>query len=764
MGDPTSREKMDALQKDFLETLEFPELQECVTAYLRVFPKYGVDNMQSKHIFFGVTAMAVHEGDGYYAYKVRFWIDSPGVWASALTPDDQARLKNDWIRPKERLARILDDVKFAYFKQHGKDPDLQALRTFYPLIDSEQLSLLDSALNSCENSTVVQNIDSFSKSFDVLSDLLRAQRDLLSLVTLIQRMQKNRRVTWSVLRQLLYLYAVGVLFVKLVPSRPLAYKDGVSKEEFSWLLSGESPNNRYFHDYLFQLEYAIFMRRYDGFSEMCKGQALLHIYANEMDMTLTPIDEAAAVIGLADKAWKKNPDAVRKVRIHITDRFGKPASLRVGQTLGNVFILWWDDKRKVAYVQLKELDRVVLEAGIERLTKTYNDDSFYGEVYRRTEHLLELIPLMFEVIMYIPDLYFGGLKGLLESVVFNFAVAKTAEAFGINENAIQLMILGAGLLRHGFSPRKNGAQTMEMDTPMIEKRGLGRHTENSGISNRLADSAESSLDRSLDNRARTGSVPDISEGKPPAVSVEMRGVRTGDQTDSIMIRPATELSHLTQQEVTALKNTEANLLERRAKLEREWRQQKDIARSIGDRADLVADNATKQRLENAFDAQQKRADNLEAQLGALNEALAHVQARIAREAPPAAQSPHLARGRLREAEVAEAFNLGPKNNLTLKNPDPTKPNFNPDHIEGNPGSVTWGRSYHFKEIKDWTKMKDTGNLSAMLDYVENTSGSRLTIYYRNGTYMTGPLRTRIEGLMKSGKVDLIPFVGELLDM
>jgi hypothetical protein len=117
-------------------------------------------------------------------------------------------------------------------------------------------------------------------------------------------------------------------------------------------------------------------------------------------------------------------------------------------------------------------------------------------------------------------------------------------------------------------------------------------------------------------------------------------------------------------------------------------------------------------------------------------------------------------GTLRERELKEAFDLGPKNQVKMLNPDPKKANFIPDHIEGNPAALEWGKPYHFVELKDWANMSDTGNLSAMLDYVENPKfSSQLTIYYKSNTYMSGPLRTRIEGLMKQGKVELIPFAG-----
>jgi hypothetical protein len=117
-------------------------------------------------------------------------------------------------------------------------------------------------------------------------------------------------------------------------------------------------------------------------------------------------------------------------------------------------------------------------------------------------------------------------------------------------------------------------------------------------------------------------------------------------------------------------------------------------------------------------------------------------------------------GTLRERELKEAYDLGPKNLTKMESPNKGGVNFIPDHVAGNPSQLVWGQPYHFEEIKDWAKMSDTGNLSAMLDYVEKTNGSTMTIYYKSNTYMSGPLRGRIESLMKSGKVDLVPFVGE----
>ena len=115
-------------------------------------------------------------------------------------------------------------------------------------------------------------------------------------------------------------------------------------------------------------------------------------------------------------------------------------------------------------------------------------------------------------------------------------------------------------------------------------------------------------------------------------------------------------------------------------------------------------------------------------------------------------------GTLTEKELQEAWDLGLKNNLSMTDKTGAK-SFIPDHVEGFPERLEWGKPYHFKEIKDWQSMSDTGNLKAMLDYVKNTPGSKITLYYRSNARMSGPLMAKIDELRQIGKAELLPFVG-----
>jgi hypothetical protein len=78
--------------------------------------------------------------------------------------------------------------------------------------------------------------------------------------------------------------------------------------------------------------------------------------------------------------------------------------------------------------------------------------------------------------------------------------------------------------------------------------------------------------------------------------------------------------------------------------------------------------------------------------------------------------------------------------------------FKPDGVYGNPSSLIWGRDYHFVEVKNWADLSNTGNVSAMLSYLEAHPGSRLTLVTRDGRRMSGPLRDRLGKLIDKGQV------------
>jgi hypothetical protein len=108
-----------------------------------------------------------------------------------------------------------------------------------------------------------------------------------------------------------------------------------------------------------------------------------------------------------------------------------------------------------------------------------------------------------------------------------------------------------------------------------------------------------------------------------------------------------------------------------------------------------------------------------------------------------------------EQQVLKA--KGYEKNTALMLPPPGKgaeQGFIPDAVLGNPEELVWGRPYRFVEVKGRTEMSRTGNLKAMLGYVQ-FHGGHVEVWFRSTahplgtTLLTGPLQkdlSRLEGL------------------
>ena len=105
---------------------------------------------------------------------------------------------------------------------------------------------------------------------------------------------------------------------------------------------------------------------------------------------------------------------------------------------------------------------------------------------------------------------------------------------------------------------------------------------------------------------------------------------------------------------------------------------------------------------------------------------------------------------LRNKEAGTAFEadvlkLGKyEKNVALMMPPPSSKlqGFIPDAVPGNPGELVWGRAYKLVEVKARAKLDLSGNLKAMLDYV-NAHGGHIELWIRSAKHPDGP--TRLSG-------------------
>jgi hypothetical protein len=97
--------------------------------------------------------------------------------------------------------------------------------------------------------------------------------------------------------------------------------------------------------------------------------------------------------------------------------------------------------------------------------------------------------------------------------------------------------------------------------------------------------------------------------------------------------------------------------------------------------------------------------------------------------------------------------------MMMPPPGSSAQGFVPDSVKGKPAELVWGQPYLFVEAKARQQLSLSGNLKAMIDYVEQYGG-HLELWIRSArhsdgpTRLSGPLLRRLNGLEEAGKAKL----------
>ena len=461
----------------------YQQLTECVEAYLQASTKYDEKDVRSLYVFFGTASLAIRANDAYYAAKFNASIHTSGTTLAkrfaALKPSDQASLRAD-LDKMLKNPRILDELKFAYFQKEKKEPTLQALRTF-EFANSPEFAffsnVLDKFLDECNRAYEFHRADDFSVALDALANLLLAQKNRLLFVTLLKRCREAKGLG-TILRHQLYWYGVGVLYIRALGAEPEIYAKGFSPEEKQFFFDGTEVADPYFADFVVRLEYLWTHRGgTDEFSQAIKAYCKLLLFAGQIGASFVPLVQTAQVHGLVEELIKeKGHGFLYEMRIPINSRYDRGKTLSVHGPVGKHFIVWSDSSG--TYVELENFEGLLFRVDSEWLGRVYDNDAVWGEIYRSTKGLLVAIPLLFQVLGYLPDFVSGGVTGLVKSVLINVAIEKTADALGLNSTAVQLALLGAVLITHHALSRKKTA-------PAKDARLLDRGTEALGHDNAI---------------------------------------------------------------------------------------------------------------------------------------------------------------------------------------------------------------------------------------------------------------------------------------
>ena len=496
-----------------------PQLVECVEAYLQASLRYGEKDKRSLYIFFGTASLAVRKADAFYAFKFEKGINTQGsILARRFEALDDTKQKKPLLKDikiKKKQARVLDDLKMAYYQKEKKDPTLHGLREFEPVTNPKQFSVLSKLLDRCNRAFNQYNADDFSSAFDGLSALVLEKKDLLLFLALLRRCREAKEVG-ATLRRQMYWYMVGALYLQALRARPEVYRTGFSNEEKSFLFDTEDLKDPYFPDFAIRLDYLWLHDAGDAqFTQTTGAYAQLLLFAGKIGARLVPIVETAVVEGVVGKLRKEKPREIDKVRIPINSRYDRDKTLRISQTVGHIYIVWWEQSLG-AYIRHQGFDGILFRVdSYDWLGKVYDNDAIWGEVYRSTAHLLVLIPFLFELLGYLPDLVTGGITGLAKAIFTNLLIDKAVEKLGLNSNVVQLALLGAGLLAHHVLSEKGGAAPESGGGTLEGERGVaGKWAEDNGAMNRSIDPQPSS----------SGAGPELGGSHGRMADRDMRGI------------------------------------------------------------------------------------------------------------------------------------------------------------------------------------------------------------------------------------------------
>jgi hypothetical protein len=420
---------------EFIYRLMPDQLEEFLALYLEESQRYAPSDEFSLYAFFALSSRALRRCPSYFAYKFELLTrpQENSVWSkryAALNQQQLGDLESE-LRLAKKRARVLDDLRFAYFQLHRKDADARALRDFEPASDPELSRTLSGLLAACDRDVEAMRIPAFLKDWDELAALYE-EKDTLRLLMLLKHAREWLRIDKE-MRDELYWFGVGALLIHMLLKRPEIYKDGFSDEELRFFLPSDASRHHYYGDFGNRLRYLVRTRNYKNFTGISKAQAGIELYAMKRNMTLATMADTKRVYDLAKRLREEGPKDGNIVQVRVRQPqnvlHDNDARVSIGETFGDLTIVWFDNPNK-AYVESRNLEKVLFilyETDYVNQLGRLSQDRFYDVLWENTQHLLEVIPFFFDILTYIPDLVSGGLTGLAKSIAEDWIFGKLFE-------------------------------------------------------------------------------------------------------------------------------------------------------------------------------------------------------------------------------------------------------------------------------------------------------------------------------------------------
>lgn len=451
------------------------QIDACLDEYLKIYTKYPTEDRRSKFVFAMLLQKRIEmskDDDKYIEGISDILADNQKPYRSPikqryedLEQKEKAEIDSE-LKYKKTLKKqrtsILDLLKKSYSKANKKDPTRQELLDYDPApdkdLEKEYKALRDKcsvtwSKNNAED--IKENLNEFNsflsgqKVFSKLFQILKWTRDVViekrETVTMRDGTTKTfRNPPASDLERELYFQCVFRLFLHAVKHGYSMNYKGFTNEEKGFFfdpLSSAYFSQQYVNRYISGITKA---------SEFLDTSVLflrLLIFARINDAELQNNDDTTRIKKILEKTPKAD---LRKKSFYMgvgPEVFR--GNMRLGDKVGKVKIAHFDNvdaantSVKQIYVEFVGIENLLFKISIGRLSD-YNVQNFYTTLWLNTRHLLQLIPLIFQLLGYTFSLVTGGLSALAMDIATDVIVGEYAEAANLGPGASMALSAVAG--------------------------------------------------------------------------------------------------------------------------------------------------------------------------------------------------------------------------------------------------------------------------------------------------------------------------------
>jgi hypothetical protein len=453
------------------------QIDACLDEYLKIYTKYPTEDRRSKFVFAILLKKRIEmskDDDKYIEEISDILADNQKPYRSPikqryedLEQKEKAEIDSE-LKYKKTLKKqrtsILDLLKKSYSKANKKEPTLKELVDYDPAPDKDLEKEYKALRDKCGVSWSKNDAENIKEGIKDFTAFLSGQKDSSKLFQILKWTRdavivRKQTVTTrdggtatytnppaDDLDRELYFQCVYWLFRYAVKhGYPKNYK-GFTNEEKGFFFN---PFSSAYFSQQYVNRYTAGITKASEFLDVSVLFLRLLIFARINDAELQNNDDTSRI----KKILEKTPKAELRTKSFYMGVGAEVlrGNMRIGDKIGKVKIAYFDNvdvsntSSRQIYVEFVGLENLLFKISIGRLSD-YNNQNFYTTLWMNTRHLLQLIPLIFQLLGYTFSLVTGGLSALAVDIATDVIVGEYAEAANLSPGASMALstVVGGG--------------------------------------------------------------------------------------------------------------------------------------------------------------------------------------------------------------------------------------------------------------------------------------------------------------------------------